>query len=53
MANLILGNLGIAIMGTGLWIKEPWIALAAVGATLYANSVMVFLVQWFGRGSRQ
>lgn len=52
MRNQILMALGLLLAGTGLWIKEPWIALLAVGSTLYLTGFGVFLLQWFG-GSRE
>lgn len=36
----VVGLLGLALIGAGLWIYRPWIALVVVGALLLAGAVL-------------
>jgi hypothetical protein len=38
--NDLVGLAGLVMLGAGLWMKAPWVALAVCGALVLAGAIM-------------
>ena len=41
----LVGLAGISMLGTGLWMLKPWLALVVVGALLTVGAIVVARVE--------